>query len=139
MESSQGMLWGLLLAILLGTFGQCVRVVAGLKKQADESAAKGARLADDFSGVRLGLTLAMGATAGVAAFLGYWFGGSTPGADTTSAPVVFGIVAAGYSGADFVEAFVKKHLPESSPAQQSAASGGVSTRAVRQATSGHEA
>lgn len=134
MESSQDMLWGLLLAIVLGTFGQCVRVVAGLKKQADESAAKGVRLADDFSGVRLGLTLAMGATAGVTAFLGFWFGGTSQGVSTNSASFVFGIVAAGYSGADFVEAFVKKHLPGNAPSQQHETKGGTPTGITRQPT-----
>jgi hypothetical protein len=111
MDASAQMVWGLVLAVLLGTFGQSVRVVAGLKKQADECAAKGKRLVDDFSGVRLVLTLAMGATAGVAAFLGFWFGGPTHGVDTTAASFVFGVISAGYSGADFVEAFVKRNLP----------------------------
>jgi hypothetical protein len=108
---AQDMVWGLVLAMLLGTFGPGVRVIAGLKKQAEESAVKGVRLAEDFSGLRLGLTLAMGATAGTAAFLGFWFGGTSVGVDAASSSFVFGVMAAGYSGADFVESFVKKHLP----------------------------
>lgn len=110
MEAALEMLVGVTLAVVLGMFGQGVRVVAGLKKQADESAAQGHRLAQDFNGVRLGLTLAMGAIAGVAAFLGFWLGDRSA-IDVRNAAYVFGIVSAGYAGADFVEAFVKKHLP----------------------------
>jgi hypothetical protein len=112
MGQSQAMLLGLVLALILGMFGQCVRVIAGLKKLADESAAKGQRMAGDFVWTRFLLSLATGAVAGIAAFLGFWFGGKAEGVDPTNAPVIFGIVSAGYAGADFIEAFVKKHLPD---------------------------
>ena len=111
MENTQALLLGILLALVLGVFGQGVRVIAGLKKLADEAADKGQPMARDFVWTRFLLSLATGAVAGIAAFLGYWYGGASTGVDPTQAPVLFGIVAAGYSGADFIEAFVKKHIP----------------------------
>lgn len=113
---SQQMLIGLLLASLLGVFGQGARVVAGLKKQADDSASAGKQLADDFNWTRFVLSLFIGAIAGGLAFMGYWFGGDEPGADPSKAPVLFGVMAAGYAGADFIEATFKKWLPGSKPA-----------------------
>ncbi len=111
MVQSQVMVWGVTLAILLGVFGQGIRVIAGLKKQADESAAKGQPFSDSFDLSRLLISLFIGAVAGIAAFLGFWQSGE---ADPTKGSVLFGIVAAGYSGTDFIEAFVKKYLPSTS-------------------------
>ena len=132
MGQAQEMVFGLTLALLLGVVGQGVRVIAGLKKLAEEAAGKGQTISEDFVWTRFALSLATGAIAGALAFLGYWFGGPTEGADPTKAPVLFGIIAAGYAGTDFIEAFVRKHLPQgagaaagsaNSPKQAPAAAG----------------
>jgi hypothetical protein len=110
---AEQMVWGMVLAVMLGAFGQFVRVIAGLKKQTDKAAESGEKLASVFDPRRMTVSLVIGAVAGVAAFLGYWYGGASVEVDPTKASVAFGIAAAGYSGADFIEAFAKKYLPGS--------------------------
>lgn len=107
----QEMFWAVLLAMLFGMFGQGMRVIAGLKKLADHAAEKKQDMSSDFSWTRFTLSLFIGSMAGLAAYLGYWVAGNK---DPMVGTVLFGIVAAGYSGADFIEAFAKKHLPKSS-------------------------
>lgn len=108
---AQSMVWGIALAFLLGMFGQGIRVIAGLKKQGD-AASNNQTWFSLIDPKRLVVSLFIGSIAGMAAFLGYWYGGSIEGVDPSKAPVAFGIVAAGYSGADFIEAFAKKYLPK---------------------------
>jgi len=105
------LLYGCLLAIILGVFGQGLRAVAGLKKQGDAAATKGQKLGDVFDQTTFWTSILMGAVAGLAGYLGMKFG-SSDGADFSKGTTVLGIVAAGYSGADFIEAFAKKYLPK---------------------------
>jgi hypothetical protein len=100
-----------LLAMLLGLAGQGFRAAAGLKKQADEAAAKQQTLGAAFDGWAFAFSLFIGALAGMAAFLGMKYG-SDGGVNFDNGPTVLGIVAAGYSGADFLESFAKKYLPK---------------------------
>jgi len=110
METEQTLLYGLMLAILLGVFGQCLRAVIGLKKQAEEAAAEKKALKDVFSLSTLGISLFIGAVAGVAGYLGLEFA-SADGADFAKGSTITGILAAGYAGTDFIEGFLKKYLP----------------------------
>jgi hypothetical protein len=110
-EMAQTMVWGMLLAVMLGAFGQFVRVIAGLKKQGDKAAEQGQKLSSVFDPMWTAVSLVIGAIAGIAAFLVFWYGGSPQGVDPTKASIAFGIAAAGYSGTDFIEAFAKKYLP----------------------------
>lgn len=105
------LLYGCLLAMVLGVFGQAMRAVAGLKKQTDEAATKGQKLADVFDQTTFWTSLFIGAIAGMAGFLGLKYG-SADGADFTKGTTILGIVSAGYAGADFIEAFAKKYLPK---------------------------
>jgi hypothetical protein len=107
----QQLLFGILLAILLGAFGQSLRAVAGLKKMSDEASVSNKTLSDVFNGKALIISLFIGAVAGVAGYLGMKFG-STDGADFTKGTTILGVIAAGYAGADFIEAFAKKYLPK---------------------------
>ena len=107
----QQLLFGCLLAIVLGVFGQSLRAVAGLKKQADEAAAANKTLSEMFDWKTLIVSLFIGAVAGVAGYLGLKFG-STEGADFTKGSTILGVISAGYAGADFIEAFAKKYLPK---------------------------
>lgn len=112
MEQQQlQLLLGCLLGIILGMFGQSLRAVAGLRKQADEAAAAKKTLSEVFDGRLLIVSLFIGSVAGVAGYLGLKFG-STDGADFTKGSTVLGVIAAGYAGADFIEAFAKKYLTE---------------------------
>jgi hypothetical protein len=105
-----------LLAALLGTVGQLIRVVAGLKKLNDtNSAASLSNQAAAAGGpppitpepfkpavlfTSLGIAVCIGALAGVLSSI---LGGY---ADTRQA--MLAIVGAGYSGTDFIEAFMRK-------------------------------
>lgn len=109
-EKELVLLYGVLLAALFGTFGQCLRAVAGLNKQAEAAAADRKKLEDVFSLTTLGVSLFIGATAGVAGYLGLKFGAGE--ADFAKGTTILGVIAAGYAGADFIEAFAKKYLPK---------------------------
>lgn len=92
----------LLLGGLMGMIGQGIRAVAGLKKMNDDAQSQGAAAQDLFMASRLVISLIIGFIAGVIA-------ASTMLSkliDMTSGDVgiLFGIAAAGYAGADFIEA-----------------------------------
>jgi hypothetical protein len=100
-------LGNVILAAFLGVVGQLVRVVAGLKKESDQASAVGQTLSARFSGqelfTSLGIAIAVGAIAGVLAAI--------QGADLHNKATMLGFLGAGYSGTDFIEAFMKKSLP----------------------------
>ena len=86
---------------VLGMVGQGVRAVAGLKKMGDDASQQDASAADLFTAARLVVSLLIGFIAGVIA--GLSLGLDAIQSDTK---VLLGIAAAGYAGADFVEAFI---------------------------------
>jgi hypothetical protein len=96
-----------LFAAFLGVVGQLVRVVAGLKKESDQASATGQTLAARFNSqelfTSLGIAVAVGTIAGVLSAL------------QATAPInkatMLADLGAGYSGTDFIEAFMKKTLP----------------------------
>src|SRR5690606_20794039 len=93
---------------LLGLLGQGVRVIAGLKKASEDN-----KLADVFVANKLLVSLLIGFVSGGWAMLSMAgreavaLGGGNAG---------FAIVAAGYAGTDFIEAFMKKHVRSETPA-----------------------
>lgn len=101
----------LLLAAFLGIVGQLIRIVAGLKKESDQAKAANQPFGDRFSASRLwvslGISLAVGAIAGVLSALQVNDIVNDKGA-------MLALISAGYSGSDFIEAFMKKALPGSS-------------------------
>lgn len=90
---------------LMGVTGQFIRAAGGAKKANDQAAALNVSFGTVFDAPTFFTSLAIGFTAGVLAALG-----TQP--DTISASFLLGIVAAGYAGADFIEAFLKKSLPD---------------------------
>jgi hypothetical protein len=100
-------LGNVLLAAFLGAVGQLIRVVAGLKKENDQAAAANVTLASRFSWQQLltsmGISIAVGAIAGVLSGL--------QNANAYDTKALLTLVGAGYSGTDFIEAFMKKALP----------------------------
>jgi uncharacterized membrane protein YeaQ/YmgE (transglycosylase-associated protein family) len=107
----QQLLFGCLLSIVLGAFGQGLRAIAGLKKLADQAEEAKKALQDVFNWKALIVSLVIGAVAGIAGYLCLKYG-STEGADFTKGTTVLGIIAAGYAGTDFIEAFAKKWMPK---------------------------
>src|SRR5258706_7611510 len=99
----------LLLGGILGMVGQGVRAVAGLKKVQDEASAKKQDFRDVFQTSTLLVSIFIGFVAGALATLGMDL--SDDGAIDKS--TLLTLMAAGYSGTYFIEAFMKKNpLPK---------------------------
>lgn len=81
---------------LLGTIGQGIRIVVGLKKL-DDKRNSGNPVKETFTLNRFLISLFIGFTAGAIALLI-----KSPKGDLSN-DLIFGIIAAGYSGADFIE------------------------------------
>lgn len=99
------------LGALVGAGGQGSRVIAGMKKLSDAASSMTAagtptNTADLIITSQLVVSLAIGAIAGVIAAATTM----VPGAGV-SAEQIAGLAAAGYAGADFVEAFVSRTAP----------------------------
>lgn len=92
----------LALGMLCGALGQAIRVVAGLKKLSDEAGGMdGMRAALVPS--QLAISILIGATAGALASLGLSVHPSK-----VDELIITTLLGAGYAGADFIEAFMKK-------------------------------
>lgn len=121
--NAANILVALLLAGLLGTLGQGVRAVAGLKKMNADAAAQNLSATDVFMASRLIMSLLIGFMAGVAAGLALGLA-KILAIGAADIDVLLGIAAAGYAGTDFVEAFaptITGRAPLTSPKLQPAA------------------
>ena len=102
---------------LLGILGQGIRIIVGLKKLHTDNVNK--KLNNDateaFSPNRLILSIFIGFVAGAIALLIKGTNSSTPG-DTT---FIFTIMAAGYSGADFIEGVFNTYIAKLNPPAKS--------------------
>lgn len=123
--------WMQLLAIgaMFGALGQAIRVIPGLKKAADEAAAMGSRLKQEFSGGRLAVSLLIGAVAGVLGAISL----SVPvDGEKIGSATIIALLGIGYSGADFIEAFMSRYgkgggtapAPAAKPGDHTAAASG---------------
>lgn len=98
---------------IAGSLGQMVRVVAGLKKMAEEADAKGETMSENMDNGRLIRSLMIGAVAGIlaaASTVGFIVSGAVTVIEPITREAFLGIVAAGYAGTDFIEAFMTKNL-----------------------------
>lgn len=111
MDKNQAMLVCVILSFILGVFGQGIRVIAGLKKQSDESVGTGKSISQDFNNSKFQISLFIGGISGVGAFFSYFVNDNSVLSDMAKFPIISGILAAGYAGADFIEAFVNKYIP----------------------------
>jgi len=89
----------ILLGGILGSVGQLLRIIVGLKKSADKD------ITTDYKKVFLGLVLAF-AVGGVAGVLAAVNVTDVSSFDKTT---IFAFIAAGYAGTDFIEGFMKKN------------------------------
>lgn len=89
----------LTLGALLGAVGQVIRTIPGLKKLKDDPAAK-------FDPMQLMMSVVIGAAAGVVAMITLEV---TSGKAITTQDIIT-VIAAGYTGADFIEAFITKSM-----------------------------
>jgi hypothetical protein len=102
--------WILLLLVggLLGTVGQGIRVVVGLKKIYDQSVDERKPFSDYFNGATLLFSLLIGFVAGVLGMV------SLP--KLTAAQIqtdqIVTLMGIGYAGCDFIEGFIKRSTPK---------------------------
>jgi hypothetical protein len=92
---------------LFGALGQAIRVIPGLKKAADAAAANAKSVMDDFSGSRLLVSLLIGAVAGVLGAISL----GVPLDKKIATSTIIALLGVGYSGADFIEAFMARAKP----------------------------
>lgn len=91
---------------LMGTIGQGIRVIVGLKKLQERTAQMRESFSRNFQTNTLCISLLIGFIAGAIAILSFGAQAQMP-----SREMLLGVMAAGYSGTDFIEGFVKKYLP----------------------------
>jgi uncharacterized membrane protein SpoIIM required for sporulation len=92
-----------LLGAFLGMAGQAARVIVGLKKKYDKSTEGGSQ--DWFDTKQLVISLVIGGVAGIIGAI------SLIGEEITKQTLLT-LIAIGYAGADFIEGFMKKKLPQ---------------------------
>lgn len=97
-----------LLGGLLGTVGQGVRAIIGLKKAREEAAQDGRTSAETLEPGRLLLSLAIGFVAGVLGLLTLDLGDGT----RIAMQQVVTLIAIGYAGTDFIEGFMQRTVPD---------------------------
>ena len=102
-DDSGRMLIALTIGGLLGILGQVSRAIAGFKTMNDWADAAGNSAQDLFVLNRLVISLIIGGAAGIAAVVGL-----RPEQVVFTPEVILGIAAAGYVGADFIEAFANR-------------------------------
>lgn len=102
------LLTAILLGGLLGTTGQGIRVIAGLKKLNNEAVRTNTTMSTLFETHTLVTSLLIGFVSGVLCVVGLW----DKIANGVDSQMAMAILGAGYAGADFIEAFMRKNLPE---------------------------
>ncbi len=94
----------LIMGAILGSAGQCARVVVGVKKKID-IADKGTAIKDWFDVKQLLLSIIIGAVAGI-------IGAISLLGEAIDKQLLITLMAIGYAGTDFIEGFIKKSLPQ---------------------------
>ncbi|NLB88104.1 MAG: hypothetical protein GX790_02595 [Syntrophomonadaceae bacterium] len=92
----------ILLGAILGSAGQCLRVIVGLKK-CNDNADKDCKLKDWFDSKQLLISLIIGSVAGI-------IGAVTLLGEPVDKQVLITLITIGYAGTDFIEGFMKKKL-----------------------------
>jgi len=105
--TASGWIMQLLLGGLLGTTGQAIRVVVGLKKLNDKAQREGLTFGEAFSPSTLALSLLIGFVAGALGVLSL----NLDLRASIERQHVMMLLGIGYAGADFIEGFVRKNLP----------------------------
>lgn len=94
----------IILGAILGSAGQCIRVVVGLKKSNDKSV-EGAKPKDWFDSKQLLIGILIGAVAGI-------LGAISLCGEVIDKQLLITLIAIGYAGTDFIEGFMKKKIPD---------------------------
>lgn len=103
------LLFSLCVGGLLGLAGQAIRAVVGIKKTFDNPEVTVKNFSENFEGKRFFISLLIGFTAGMLTILlvdHTQYKEAMPPNE-----IISGIIAAGYSGTDFIEGFIRKKVP----------------------------
>src|SRR5580698_11410069 len=101
---------------LMGIIGQGLRIIVGMKKLNDDAKDQLVKVKSIFDEGRLMISLLIGFCAGSLAMISI----STFSPDFFSSNTkqnLLSLIAAGYSGTDFIEGFIKKYLPKNDQVQ----------------------
>jgi hypothetical protein len=120
----------ILLGAMLGLIGQGVRVVGGLKKLHDTAQQEEKTFGQLFDLATLGVSLLIGAIAGALAMIG--ISGAAP--TQLDRGTIVTLIASGYAGTDFIEAFINRYLPGGGGQNQNS---GPSGKAADKAAADH--
>lgn len=98
---------------LLGLIGQSIRVIVGLKKTYDYSQQTNRSFAQVFESRQLFTSLLIGFIAGCLGLITMMNFEAVPPKPpvTLTKELIVELIAIGYAGTDFIEAFVKKYIP----------------------------
>lgn len=96
-----------LFGMLFGAVGQGIRTIPGFVNLKHERLTGGRRADDDFNATSLVVSLLLGAVAGAIAALTMNEKLMVP---KVTIDTVLGVIAAGYTGADFIQGFIGKHF-----------------------------
>ena len=94
----------ILLGAILGSAGQGIRVVVGLKKGNDK-ADKGTKIKDWVDSKQLVISIIIGAVAGILGAISLY-------GEVINKQLLITLITIGYAGTDFIEGFMSKKLPE---------------------------
>lgn len=108
--SASEILIQIILAGLLGITGQLLRIVVGLKKVNEEASKTGVPAKDILVVSKMVISILIGFATGVLAWLAV---ANVSQTFVFTKDVIMGIIAAGYSGTDFIEGIISKYLPQS--------------------------
>lgn len=100
----------LTLAGLAGGAGQCMRAIVEIKKAHDVSSTAGGAVTDNIDLKQMLISLVIGAVAGVLAAMAL-----DVSVGQITAQQVLTFMAAGYAGADFIEGFMSRYVPQATP------------------------
>lgn len=112
----------LTLAGLAGGAGQCMRAIVEIKKAHDVTSTAGGSVGDTVDFKQMGVSLVVGAVAGVLSAMALDLSVAQ-----ISAQQVLTFMAAGYAGADFIEGFMSRYMPQTGPTATVAAGGAAVT------------
>ena len=122
----QDWIFRLLFGGIVGTLGQGLRSFSGLKKLYDEASHQGSTFKETFETSRMVTSLFLGFIAGSLAVIAMDDGNL---AWEPKRQDVMTLLAAGYAGSDFIEAFIARYLPKSGSREPDAPTGAPAANA----------
>ncbi len=108
------------IGLISGSLGQAARTVVGLKKLNDKAEETDHTFSEFFSSQKLVISLLIGAVAGAFSAIAL-----APDLAKLSTTQILGFIAAGYAGADFIEGFMSRMLPQGGPSSAGGSTGGT--------------